>query len=249
MHKDMNRLHELQQIDTAISELQADLRALDDGSALRERVAAAEQELERRRGSHHDNHAVQSKKEAELEKADGKRKALMAKAYGGTIANPKELETLEKEIAALGRTKDRLENELLELFDTVDAENQAVREQEKLIDQLKAELGRVVETYEAERTRLAGEVETLRQEREQVSASVAPESLETYERIRGRSGHLGVAVIQGRVCTACRVNLPIVQIARLIEGRDFERCESCMRLLWIEREPDTDADDSTSAAE
>lgn len=249
MHKDMDRLHELQEIDTAIAELQGDLRRLDDGTALRERLAAAREELGRRHSVHHDNHAVYSKKEAELEKADEKRKALMCKAYGGTISNPKELETLEKEIASLGRTKDRLETELLALFDTVDRENQAVKEQEALVASLEGQLAETLATFERERERLSGEITNLQQQRAGVSGSVEPASLQTYERLRERPGNLGVAVIDGRMCTVCRVNLPIVQIARLRQGTDFEKCESCMRLLWIASEPNTDADDSAGAAD
>ncbi|MGQ9731386.1 MAG: hypothetical protein ACUVX8_08935, partial [Candidatus Zipacnadales bacterium] len=63
MHKDMPLLYELQQIDTAIAELEADLRSLDDGSALRERLAEAEAELERRQAAHHQDYATQGRKE------------------------------------------------------------------------------------------------------------------------------------------------------------------------------------------
>jgi len=245
----MDRLHELQQIDTAIAELQAELRALDDGSALRERLAREEEELTQRRAAYRDDHAVQSKKEGELAKAEEKRQALWGKAYGGTIANPKELETLDREIESLGRTKDRLENELLELFDKVDAQNQAVKEQERTVETLKSELAETVQSFERERARLTGEIGALKAEREGVTALIAPQSVQVYERIRDRCANLGVAVIEGRMCTACRVNLPVVQIARLTIGSDFEKCESCARLLWIEREPDTDADDSASPAD
>jgi predicted nucleic acid-binding Zn-ribbon protein len=245
MHQDMDRLHELQEIDTAIGELQRELRGLDDGTALRTRLAEAETELAARKTVLHDNSAVQSKKEAELEKADEKRKALMAKAYGGTIANPKELETLEKEIASLGRTKDRIENELLELFDAVDAAGRAATDQQALTASLKTELDRTVATFEGERTRLTGEIAGLSQERAGVAETVQPASLQTYDRLRERLANLAVAVTDGHICTACRMNIPIVRIKHLIEGRDFERCESCLRLLWIECEPDdTDADDS-----
>ena len=250
MHKDMNRLHELQQIDTAIAELQRELRGLDDGTALRGRLGEAKAELERRQGALHDNSAVQSKKEAELEKADGKRKALMAKAYGGTIGNPKELETLEKEIASLGRTKDRIETELLELFDAVDGQSKAAREQEALVASLQSRLEQTVATHEAEQARLNGEIDRLNEERDGVAATVQAASLQTYDRLRERLANLAVAVTDGHICTACRMNIPIVRINHLIEGSDFEKCESCLRLLWIDREPDdTDADDSAGAAE
>jgi predicted nucleic acid-binding Zn-ribbon protein len=249
MHKDMDQLHELQQIDSAIAELRADLRALDDGTALRQRIAAAEAELERLTAAHGDDHALQSKKEAELAKAEQKRKDLMAKAYGGTIANPKELETLEKEIESLGRTKDRLENELLPLFDRVDGQTRAVEEQRRAIASLQAALAATVQTHQAEHARITAQTDELRRERERVSGSVDPESLQTYERIRERSANVAVAAVQGRMCSACRVNLPVVQVTRLTRGHEFLKCESCMRLLWIESERDTDTDDTPGSGE
>ncbi|MBM3147618.1 MAG: hypothetical protein FJ000_06950, partial [Actinobacteria bacterium] len=206
--------------------------------------------LQTRQTTLHDGGAIQGKKEAELEKAEDKRKALMAKAYGGTIANPKELETLEKEIASLGRTKDRIETELLELFDIVDGASRAVQEHEGLVAGLKSELARTVETYESERARLNGEIEGLAGERAELAGAVGAASLQTYDRLRERLGNLAVAVTDGHICTACRMNIPIVRIKHLIEGSDFEKCESCLRLLWIERDPDdTDAEDSAGAAE
>lgn len=244
MHKDMDRLHELQELDTAMAELQVDLRGLDDGSALRERVAAAEEELNRRRATYREHHAIQGRKEGELAKAEQKRKELMDKAYGGTISNPKELETLEKEIDALSRMKDRLETELLELFDQVDSDLRAVREQEAIVSSLKTELEQTTARFESERARIQQELARLRKEREQVSAQVDPSSLQLYQRIKERCGNLAVSVVRDRVCTACRVTLPIVLLDRLSTGSDFEKCESCTRLLWIESEPDTEGDDS-----
>jgi predicted nucleic acid-binding Zn-ribbon protein len=249
MHKDMDGLHALQQIDSAIGELRADMRALDDGSVLRQELAAAQEELEARRASHREDHGTQGKREAELEKADQKRKELMGKAYGGTISNPKELETLEKEIASIGRTRDRLENELLALFDAVDARSRAVQEQEQLAASLTERLNQTVETHDRETARLTGEIADLQAERAQVAAAVGTDNLELYERIRDKCANVGVSVIIGNTCSACNVGLPVVQVARLIRNQDLERCESCRRLLWIEREPDTDTDDPESAAE
>jgi len=233
MHKDMNALHELQQIDSAIAELEADLAGLDDGSELRERIAEAEAKLGLERGTHNENYAAQKKKEADLEKTDGKLKGLMGKAYGGVVANPKELETLEQEIGALGRTKDRLENELLELYDVVDEQKRASESQEALLGELGAQLQETVGTYESDRERITQQVATLRDDRAKVQESVEPESLRKYEHIRERWGNLAVVAIEDKVCTGCRVSLPVVLIRRLSEGSALEQCENCLRLLWI----------------
>lgn len=233
MHKDMDGLWELQQIDAAIGELQADLKALDDGTELRAQLAAAEEELARRSEVHSELLAAQGKLEAELEKAETKRKSIMQKAYSGTISNPKELETLEMEIESFGRTKDRCENQLLELFDQVDSAGQALEEQEKLVAGLNAKLEETLKTHESETARINQRVAGLREEREAAKGNVDASSLARYEQIRGRAGNAGVVRVEDGMCSGCRVMLPVVQIAELRRGDGLKQCESCMRLLWI----------------
>jgi predicted nucleic acid-binding Zn-ribbon protein len=233
MHKDMDALRELQQTDAAIAELEADLAGLDDGSELRAQLAEAEEELTRRQGAHNENYGTQQKKEADLERTDAKRKGLMGKAYGGVIANPKELEILEQEIEVLTRAKDRLENDLLALFDVVDEHNRATASQEKLVADLQAQLEETVATFEAERQRLTEQIAALRDERACVEASVDPGNLRKYEHIRERCANLAVVAVEDKMCSGCRVGLPVVQIRRLSEGSGLEQCENCLRLLWI----------------
>ncbi len=233
MHKDMNALRELQQIDSAIAELEADLAALDDGSELRAKLGEAEEELSRRQDTRDDQYGTQQKKEADLEKADQKLKQLMDKAYGGVVSNPKELETLEQEIAAMTRMKDRLENELLELFDVVDEQVQASRTQERLAADLRSQLDKTVGTYESERARLTEQIASLRGERAEIEGTVEPASLRKYEHIRERCGNLAVVSVEDNMCSGCRVGLAVVQIRRVLEGPELAQCENCRRLLWI----------------
>lgn len=234
MHKDMNRLYELQQVDTAIGELEADLKALDDGSRLRAELAAAEEELTRRKSAHADGLGGQKKREAELEKTEQKRTQLMGKAYGGTIANPKELETLEKEIASLSRQKDRIETELLGLFDQMDEAKRLAAEQERLVADLRKRIEETVATFESERARLSDQVAQAREERTALQQPIDPELLQKYEYLRERCGNLAVVAVDSGTCSGCRIGLPIVQIARLRRDPDLKQCENCLRLLWME---------------
>jgi len=234
----MNQLYELQQIDSAIAELEADLKALDDGSGLRVQLAAAEEEQARRKATYAGSLGEQKKREADLTKAEQKRKQLMDKAYGGTIANPKELETLGKEIESLSRMKDRIETELLELFDQVDEEKRLAEEREKVVGELRTRLSDTVATYESERARLTDEVAKLRVERGAAQEPLADEILRKYEYLRGRCAHVAVVAVQDGTCTGCRIGLPLVQVNRLARNPELQQCEHCLRLLWMAIEED-----------
>jgi len=238
VHKDMNQLYELQQIDSAIAELEADLKALDDGSELRVQLAAAEEEQARRKATYAGSLGEQKKREADLAKAEQKRKQLMDRAYGGTIVNPKELETLEKEIESLSRMKDRIETELLELFDQVDEEKRLAEEQEKAVDELRTRLSDTVTTYASERARLTDEVAKLRVERGTAQQPLDEEILRKYEYLRGRCANVAVVAVEGGTCSGCRIGLPLVQANRLARNPELQQCENCLRLLWMAIEED-----------
>ncbi|HJN15444.1 MAG TPA: hypothetical protein QGH10_08145 [Armatimonadota bacterium] len=236
MHNDLQRLWELQKIDSAIGELETDLRSLDDGSDLRAQLASAELESAARTSRLNEDAAAQSTLEAELEKTELKRSEAMAKAYGGTVSNPKELETLEQGIEALGRQMDRVENELLPLFDKVDEEQTAVEAQEAEIARLRRGLEQTVSTHENESARLSDQIGALRTERNGAIEGLDSGSLSKYERILKKAGNVAVAAVQGGMCAACRVTLPTVQITRLQQGTELQQCESCLRILWISGE-------------
>jgi uncharacterized protein len=233
VHKDMGRLYELQQIDSAIFELEADLKALDDGSGLRAELAAAQQELAQRKARHAEDAAAQVKREAELEKTELKRKRLMDKAYAGTISNPKELETLEKEIESLSRQKDRIETDLLALFDQVDDEKRLFDEEEALVASLETRLQETLATYASERERIGRRISELEQERAALKPTIDAEVLRKYDYLRERCGKLAVVAVEKGACSGCRVMLPVVQAARLARSPELQQCESCLRLLWV----------------
>jgi predicted nucleic acid-binding Zn-ribbon protein len=162
----------------------------------------------------------------------------MDKAYGGTVSSPRELETLEKEIESLSRTKDRIETELLDLFDQVDGEKQRADEQGRTVERLQRQLEETVITFERERERLTAEIEKLREEREAARAPLDAEVLRNYDYLRTRCGNVAVVAVENRTCSGCRIGLPIVQLNRLARNAELQQCENCLRLLWVPVEED-----------
>ena len=77
------------------------------------------------------------------------------------------------------------------------------------------------------------DLERVRAERAILAASVAPELLEEYERLRPQSGGIAIARLVGGSCGGCHLGLSAVEIDRIkkLPPEAPAHCEECGRLL------------------
>ena len=68
--------------------------------------------------------------------------------------------------------------------------------------------------------------------------------LHQYERQRAR-GKKGVALVRNRVCTSCRMQVPVALVATLMRGTVAQVCGNCGRYLCL---PDPAEDQAVEAA-
>ena len=152
--------------------------------------------------------------------------------YGGKITNPKELQDLQSEAAALRRQITKLEDEQLErmieaedyqsLLDNVAAILQttelAKQKRDKLLDQ--------------ENQALVAEINRLRTERETVAGTAPADELQLYEEIRKKKNGIAVAKVVDHSCSACgsSLNATLLQAAKSPNRIAF--CETCSRILY-----------------
>jgi predicted nucleic acid-binding Zn-ribbon protein len=235
----MERLYKLQKVDSAIAELRGDLEALSDGTPEREALDAATAELESRRGALTRHESQHRSKDLDLGTTEAKRAECMTKAYGGVVSNPKELANLELEIEALGRTNDRLEEEIIELLDQIDEDTAAVEEQEKLAAECQEAHTRVTEHFRSESARLGELIRGLDAKREQAVPEIEDRLLRKYDELRAKNANLAVSEVIEGVCTGCNVLVPSVKVKRLTDTGGEAFCDNCRRYLYLLTETDT----------
>jgi uncharacterized protein len=145
----------------------------------------------------------------------------------------KELESLQHELATLGRRQSELEDVELEVMERQEAATAAVAG-------FRAEEGRLrVRTAEAEAGRdaalaeVAAEQASLLSSRSALAEPLEPALLALYEKIRGSSGGAGAAMLRARRCEGCRldINPQEVQRIRQAPAEEVVRCEECRRIL------------------
>jgi len=236
----LNALHRLQQLELELI-------------ALRQKIDAKHRAVRGSRKRVHDlEQTVAARKEQlKREQLEADRAELERKAREQEIVRLRE---------ALNRSKTNKEySAVLTQLNTDKADN-AKREEQVLamytaLDQTKAAIHELEETWSRERERLRGletaaaefeksvrkELEAIEAQREEAAEHIPPDALRIFERIAAK--HDGEAMAQITqinprreefICSGCNMSATLEQISAL-RGRDeIQTCNTCGRILYIE---------------
>lgn len=231
MKETLDQLLELQQIDTAIHEAKIARASLDDGETLAAELQELEKTLQEAKQALDETTADLRDKELALATVEERKKTSEERAYGGKVSNPRELEGLEKDIEQLARQKDRLEDEILELYDLVEERKSDLDEQTSRTQQKRAELEKVRNECQERKANLDSRLQELMHERDKLSSVIDPGALKQYETIRARASNIGIAPAEHGVCSACNMRIPSTTLKRLTEATTIITCDNCGRIL------------------
>lgn len=230
----MDRLLELQETDTTIDRLEARRSQLEEGDELR--AARAEMEdAEGRLGELRLGLDAVAREQQRLENlidsAARKLEADEKRLYDGSIANTKELEALQHEIAALKQRRSGTEDELLEQMVRKDDLEVRAEEARTLTEEARAKVEAVGGDAVRELSEIEASLTDLRATREKLVPQFDEELLELYEDLRRQKRGIAVARLVDGVCQACREKLSAMELDRLRRTEGVKRCEYCRRIV------------------
>ena len=230
--EDLDRLAQLQELDSRIAHLEGVRSSLDDGSALKAALDEARARLLEKQEELRRKQARLRALELELESTVEKQRRFEQDLYSGRITNPKELAGLQGEVEALGRLKDRLEDEILTLLDETEKLLQGVARLEAEMIQRERALEEHLDDYRNRLREVEGSLDLLRRQRDELVSQIDPDLLERYEYLRERKGGKAVAFVVGEVCGGCNVVLPAGILSKVWEKETLVTCEECGRILY-----------------
>jgi uncharacterized protein len=234
MDQHLQRLQELQVLDSRVAGLERKLEAIPGRiQAIRDGVQQAKTSVDQIRGKLDGARKDLRTKEKELEYQGAQRKKLEAKLY--EVKTNKEYSAALAEIEGAKVEKDRLEEEILGLMELQERLGREVVEGEARLRPLETE-GRVQEAAAAEELRaLEGDVEVARSERESVAREVPRDLLSQYGRLLKGRGGLAVALVGSNgICSGCRVTLTPQRFNEVRQSSLILVCESCGRFLYYQ---------------
>ena len=225
-------LYRLQQIDTQLdrvqTRLQAIQKALEDDILLRqgrEKTGIAE--------THHQS-AQQAliQAEADVLAQHIKIEQVDSGLYSGTVHNPKELQDLQNDAAALKRHLATLEDRQLEaMLELEEAESVT----KTAGTELKAVETRWMEqnhSLHEEQSSLQKEIAKLNTERSAASNAIPANVMGLYDQLRTQRRGIAVVSISDSACGACGSTLTQAHIQTARSAGQIALCPSCGRILY-----------------
>jgi predicted nucleic acid-binding Zn-ribbon protein len=219
-------------IDQAVHRRSA-LPARGELTAVMERIGAIEKERADIEARHHDLSRDQQRLEDEITTLNDKAAQHDKALYSGSITNPRELQAMQDEIAALKRRIGQLEDQELELMEQIeplDADLSRLAQEREAADASATALRAGIAEDEVA---IDAELDRLRAARATESAAIEAELLSEYETLRSQNGGIGIARLVGGSCGGCHLGLSAVEVDRLkkLPPDAPAHCEECGRLL------------------
>jgi predicted nucleic acid-binding Zn-ribbon protein len=171
--------------------------------------------------------------EREVDNQRNKLELAEAKLYSGKVKNPKELQDLQNESAALKRYLNVLEDRQLEVMLLVEEAEEKLSEAKTNLQEVQIQSSDQKEKLNKERTNLLREVERLDIERHTVIGSVNSEDEYNYQRLREKRSGVAVACIKDNTCSACGSTLTAALIQSAQSSNHLVHCPSCRRIIFV----------------
>jgi predicted nucleic acid-binding Zn-ribbon protein len=233
---DQQRLLDVQALDTRLDQLAHRRRTLPEHAAL----AELETELGVLRDQQVEAETEQSDLARELTKAEGDVDQVRARAErdqqrldAGQVSSPKELESLQHEIATLGNRQGDLEEVVLEIMERLESSQSRSSELAAQQEAARARVAALTASRDTTTGEIDAETEQLQAQRSTQAGSLAEDLVALYEKIREQQGGVGAAELRQRRCGGCRLELNNVEINELRDADPDEvmRCDECRRIL------------------
>jgi hypothetical protein len=171
--------------------------------------------------------------EEEVERQKVKIEQSEANLYSGNVKNPKELQDLQNEIAALKRHLITLEDRQLDAMledETSELANQAALND---LEQVKSRFAEQNQTLTSEQTHLKKEFERLETERQAAVSPLDTNLLAIYDQLRQHKRGLAIASVIDGACAACGTTLTPAQMqSARSTSLAYNYCPTCGRILF-----------------
>jgi hypothetical protein len=227
-----SNLFRLQQIDTSLDQARSRLSEIEQILVDDSTVRAAEAEASTAEAVLHQ--ARKELREIEFLAQEQRIKIEQEESnlYSGRIRNPKELQDLQNEVAALKRYLEVLEDRQLEAMMMVEEREESRSQFNQSITHARGRLEEKHAPLRAEKTKLLQTIERLEIERQAAAASIPAADQSLYDQLRKMRNGIAISKIMDRSCSACGSTLTPMVVQSASMPSQIVRCTTCGRILY-----------------
>lgn len=232
---DQVRLLDVQTLDTRLRQLAHRLRTLPEHQQLTdleaERRGLADR-LVQVRTTAADVQRELRKAEADVEQVRTRAARDRARLATGT-GSAKDLQGLQHELESLARRQSDLEDVELEVMERLEAAQTEASALAAAVATAEARSAELAASRDGAAAEVEAEAASVTVQRDDIAENLDQELVALYDRIRDRSQGVGAAMLRGKRCEGCRMELTPAEIARIrgLPADDVVRCEECDAIL------------------
>ncbi|HML39903.1 MAG TPA: hypothetical protein PKD23_04420 [Bellilinea sp.] len=152
--------------------------------------------------------------------------------YSGRVKNPKELQDIQNEIAAIKRSIATLEDQQLESMIRVEALQQEKSAAESFLQKIEAQVSSEQASLLGEKTQLQNEQLKLSTERKVTLQQIAADNLLKYDKFRKTKRGVAVAAVTDHSCSACGGDLTPGDCQTARSSPNLFFCPHCGRIMF-----------------
>ena len=231
MLEELERLVELQRIDSEIAELEAAAAAIPGQLRTRqEKFLKAKAALEAATTEVDRMQKLRRQKDRELEDVNSQLKKRQSRLF--EIKTNQEYTAVLKEIEGLKERISTLEEEILLFLDQIEASAKVLAQEQEMVGSKEAEFLREQQQKEAELRDLQGRLSALQGARKGHSKGVESSLLQQYLRLLKSRAGLAVAEARNGSCGGCHVALTPQLYNEVRRNEEILTCERCGRILY-----------------
>lgn len=232
----LGALLRLQDLDTAVAQLQHRRATLPQRQQLEE-LTAALRRVDRRtsevRAAREDLARQQAALEEQVAAATSRRHALEQRMYAARGIAARDLQAMDEEVHQLQHRGDEMEDAELELMvaiEPLDAELSTLNAERQSLQAAAASTGEALAEAEAAVDR---DLDAQQAARDAAAAGIPEDLRRRYEALRARLGGTGAARLVGTRCGGCHLELPAMEMDRIhrLPPGSVVTCEQCGRIL------------------
>jgi predicted nucleic acid-binding Zn-ribbon protein len=228
---DLERLVELQRLDSEIAEVEAAAAAIPGViRRIEEQLMKAKAALDAVTAETDRMTKLRRQQERELEEVTDQLKKRQTRLF--EIKTNQEYSAVLKEIEGLKHKVSVLEEAILVLLDQIEVELKARAEEEQRVRSSEAEALRDTQRKEAELRQLRGRLSELQGARKGRSKNVELSLLQQYLRLLKSRAGLAVAPVRDGSCEGCHVALTPQLYNEVRRNEEILTCERCGRILY-----------------
>ncbi|MBC7319079.1 hypothetical protein H5T89_00350 [bacterium] len=229
---ELQKLWEVQLLDVEIMSLEEKFQSLDRGEELKKRIDSLTNLYNKKSEDIKSKEVFLKELELELSSLEERKKKDEERLYKN-VTTQKEVDRLTQEIQYINQEKNKVEDKILEIMESLDSLREEAPRIKREIEELETSLTEILEKAKVLEQEILASLQDLKTKRTEKIKEVDSKLLSKYEMIRkNRRGRGMSKVIEGK-CSECGVELSLFLVEKLKQLDELLVCEHCGRILFV----------------